>query len=228
MALKMTAKCVVVFLAILFLTAKVNAEETPVLKTKKDKVSYMTGVDMARNLKRQGIEIDPDILIKGFKDAFSGEKLLMTDEELHAVYNAFQAELKRKQIEDRQKLVRLGEDNKKEGIAFLAENKAKEGVVTLPSGLQYKVMKAGEGKKPTDSDTIECTYRGTLINGTEFDSSPRDGQPATFKVAKVIPGWREALKLMPVGSRWQIFIPPQLAYGPQGYGAKSRRTPRSF
>jgi FKBP-type peptidyl-prolyl cis-trans isomerase FklB len=113
-------------------------------------------------------------------------------------------------------MAKAAEDNKKAGESFLAENKKKEGVVTLPSGLQYKVLKAGDGKKPTDTDTVECNYRGTHIDGTEFDSSYRTGQPATFKVAGVIPGWREALKLMPVGSKWQIFVPSQLAYGTRG------------
>jgi FKBP-type peptidyl-prolyl cis-trans isomerase FklB len=110
-------------------------------------------------------------------------------------------------------------ESKKEGDAFLAENKQKEGVVTLPSGLQYKIIKAGEGKKPKQEDTVVCHYRGTLINGTEFDGTHGPGEPATFKVTGVVPGWREALKLMPVGSKWQLFIPPVLAYGERGAGA---------
>jgi FKBP-type peptidyl-prolyl cis-trans isomerase FklB len=111
-----------------------------------------------------------------------------------------------------------GEENKKAGEAFLAQNKGKQGVVTLPSGLQYKILKAGNGKKPTENDTVECNYRGTLINGTEFDSSYRRGQPATFGVGQVIPGWREALQLMPVGSKWELYVPPDLAYGERGAG----------
>ena len=113
-------------------------------------------------------------------------------------------------------------ENKKAGDAFLSQNKLKEGVVTLPSGLQYKVLKAGKGKKPADNDTVEVNYRGTLINGTEFDNSFSRGEPATFKVTGVMPGWREALQLMPVGSRWQIFIPSQLAYGEKGSGLERR------
>ena len=109
-------------------------------------------------------------------------------------------------------------NNQKEGVAFMDENKTKEGVVTLSSGLQYKILKASSGKKPVETDTVECHYRGTLINGTEFDSSYRRGEPAAFPVSGVIPGWTEALKLMPVGSKWQLFIPPQLAYGAQGAG----------
>jgi FKBP-type peptidyl-prolyl cis-trans isomerase FklB len=127
----------------------------------------------------------------------------------------FQAELRQRQAVARTK---AAEDNKKQGNAFLAENKTKEGVVTLPSGLQYKILKAGGGKTPTDADTVECHYRGTLLNGTEFDSSHLTGKPATIKVTAVIPGWKEALKLMPVGSKWQLFIPPQLAYGERGAG----------
>jgi len=112
----------------------------------------------------------------------------------------------------------LGEKNKKDGDAFLAENKGKEGVVALPSGLQYKILKAGDGEKPKSTDTVVCNYRGTLLNGKEFDSSYKRGQPATFPVSGVIKGWTEALQLMPVGSKWQLFIPPDLAYGDRGAG----------
>ena len=124
----------------------------------------------------------------------------MTDDEMHATMTAFENDLAKKQSEGKQS---AAEENKKAGEAFLAENKKKEGVVTLPSGLQYKILKAAKGKKPTDADTVECHYRGTLIDGTEFDSSYSCGKPATFPVAGVIPGWTEALKLMPVGSKWQ-------------------------
>ena len=131
--------------------------------------------------------------------------------------NAAQAPLLKTQKET-QGTKMVSAENKKEGTAFLARNKTKQGVVTLPSGLQYKILKAGNGKKPVGADTVECHYRGTLINGTEFDSSYRRGQAASFPVSGVIPGWTEALKLMPVGSKWQLFIPPQLAYGAQGSG----------
>ena len=160
-----------------------------------------------------GMEFDTDILMKGFKDEASKGKLLMTEEELRDTLSTHYSELSRK----REQTMRLvAEENKKMGEAFLAENRTKEGVVTLPSGLQYKILRAGSGKKPTDADTVECHYRGTLVNGTEFDSSYRTGQPATFKVKGLIPGWTEALKLMPVGSKWQLFIPPDLAYGERG------------
>jgi len=149
------------------------------------------------------------------RDALSGAKLLMTEEDLRATLSAFQTEWKQK----RAQALRLpAEENRKAGEAFLAENRSKEGVVTLPSGLQYKVLKAGDGKKPTEADTVECRYRGTLLNGNEFDSTDRAGKPATFKLSGVIPGWKEALQLMPVGSKWQLFIPSQLAYGEQGSG----------
>jgi FKBP-type peptidyl-prolyl cis-trans isomerase len=151
------------------------------------------------------------------RDELSGEKLLMTEEDLHAALNAFQTELKLKRARTARA---VAEDNMKEGEAFLTENKNKEGIVTLPSGLQYKVLREGNGRKPKETDKVEVNYRGTLIDGTEFDSSYRRGQPGTFEVAGMIPGWTEALKLMPVGSRWQVFIPSRLAYGEKGSGRK--------
>ncbi|MCX5847539.1 MAG: FKBP-type peptidyl-prolyl cis-trans isomerase [Deltaproteobacteria bacterium] len=215
MTFKMTLKWMA-FLVVVLMTAQVCAEEPQVLKTQKDKVNYGIGVSVVRNFKQQGFEIDLDAVVKGMKDAHSGVKLLMTDAEIHKTMASFQKELRLKQ---RQTKIIAAADNKKEGDAFLAENKKKVGVVTLPSGLQYIVLKAGDGKKPTDADTVECHYRGTLIDGTEFDSSDRSKQPATFTVTGVIPGWREALKLMPMGSKWQLFIPPQLAYGERGSGS---------
>jgi FKBP-type peptidyl-prolyl cis-trans isomerase len=210
--MKMTRKWMAV-LGFLLLAAPVSAEEPTVLKTQKEKVSYGIGVDIGRNFSRLGLDIDMDVLVKGLRDTFSGGKLLMTEDDLRATMSAYQGELMRKQAEATKI---AAEDNKKKGDAFLAENKTKEGVVTLPSGLQYKILKAGAGKKPIETDTVEVNYRGTLINGTEFDSSYRAGKPGTFKVTGVIPGWTEALKLMPVGSKWQIFIPPLLAYGERG------------
>jgi FKBP-type peptidyl-prolyl cis-trans isomerase FklB len=180
--------------------------------TQKQKVSYSIGVDMARNIRRHGVEVDMDLVTKGLRDVLSGGKLLMTDDELRKTLNTFQAEIKLKQIQARRM---AAEDNRKKGEAFLSENKKKEGVVTLPSGLQYKILKEGNGKKPTEADTVECNYRGALIDGTELDSS-KAGKPNTLKVTGVIPGWKEALQLMPVGSKWQLFIPPHLAYGERG------------
>jgi FKBP-type peptidyl-prolyl cis-trans isomerase FklB len=202
-------------LGIVFLAASVWAGDAPVLKTQKDKVSYGIGVDAARNFKRLGVDLDLDLLIQALKDVYSGGKLLMTEEDLRATMGAYMSELRDKQAAAMKK---AADENKRAGDAFLAENKGKEGVVTLPSGLQYKILVAGDGKIPADTDKVECNYRGTLLDGTEFDSSYGKGQPATFAVAGVIPGWREALRLMPVGSKWQLFIPPELAYGQRGAG----------
>ena len=190
---------------------------TPVVaeKTDKKKVSYGIGVDIGRNFKRLGLDIDLDVLAKGLKDANSGKKLDLSEDELRNVMSAYQNVLKQKQFIA---LKTVGEANQKAGDAFLAENARKEGVVTLPSGLQYKILKKGDGRQPSEADTVACNYRGTLLDGTVFDSSYSTGKPALFKVGGVIPGWQEALKLMPVGSKWQIFIPPQLAYGLRGAG----------
>jgi FKBP-type peptidyl-prolyl cis-trans isomerase len=203
----------IVALGSLFLAVQVCAGEPIELKTQKDKVSYGIGVDVARNFTRLGIDFDLDVLVKGLRDALAGGNLLMSETDLRATMNDYQSELKGRMLQAMQV---AAADNKKKGDAFLEENKKKEGVVTLPSGLQYKILTAGEGKKPTDADMVECQYRGTLINGTEFDSSYWAGKPATLKVTGLIPGWTEALKLMPVGSKWQLFIPPQLAYGERG------------
>jgi FKBP-type peptidyl-prolyl cis-trans isomerase FklB len=162
------------------------------------------------------VDIDPAILMRGIKDVLAGGKTLLTDEEAQAALTAVQNDLRKKQQDMRQQ---TGDTNKKEGEVFLAENKAKEGVITLPSGLQYKIVKAGGGAKPTSTDSVVCNYRGTLINGTEFDSSYKRGQPATFPVGQVIKGWTEALQLMPVGSKWELYVPPDLAYGDRGAGA---------
>lgn len=190
------------------------------LKTQKEKFSYAlgmkTGQRMAESFKKQSVPFDPAILARGLKDGLSGGKTLLTDEEAQAAIKAVQEEIGKKQQE---KMQEAGAANKKEGEAFLAASKGKEGVVTLPSGLQYKILKEGTGPKPTASDTVACNYRGTLINGTEFDSSYKTGQPATFPVSGVIKGWTEALQLMPVGSKWQLFIPSDLAYGNRGAGA---------
>ena len=194
------------------LAAPVSAADAGEFKTQKEKVSYGFGVDLARNLTRTGVDVDPDILIKGFQDELSGRKLLMSEDALRAAMSEHYAEMMRRRD---QAMQMVAEQNRKIGEAFLAENKTRKGVLTLPSGLQYRVLTAGTGRKATDADTVVCHYRGTLVNGTEFDSSHRTGQPATIRVADVIPGWQEALKLMPEGSKWEIFIPPDLAYGDQ-------------
>ena len=211
----MFLKCMEVLTIVGLMVAQVNCAPAPLLKTQQEKVSYGIGVSVARSFKPQGIEVDAEALVKGLRDGLSGGKLLMTEDEIQKTMVAFQAEMSQKQTQEAKM---ASPANKKEGADFLAKNKTKQGVVTLPSGLQYKIIKAGNGKKPIGSDTVECHYRGTLINGTEFDSSYRRNQTASFPVSGVIPGWTEALKLMPVGSKWQLFIPPQLAYGAQGAG----------
>jgi len=184
-----------------------------VLKTEKDKASYAIGMNMGKGMQKQGVEIDPAILARGLKDALAGGKTLMTDEEAKAALTALQGSVQKKQ-EVAAKV--QGEANKKQGEEFLAANKAKDGIITLPSGLQYKILQTGTGPKPTAADTVVCNYKGTLIDNTEFDSSYKHGQPATFPVNQVIKGWTEALQLMPVGSKWELFIPADLAYGDRG------------
>jgi FKBP-type peptidyl-prolyl cis-trans isomerase len=201
-------------LAVGLLAIQASAQETATLTTQKDKVSYGIGVQVAASLKGQGIDVDPNLLVKGLRDALSGQKLLMSDEELSATMAAFQQEMVQKQTQAR---AQAAEENKKTGDTFLASNGKKDGVVTLPSGLEYKILVAGQGKKPTEADTVSCNYRGTLIDGTEFDKSEA-GKPASFEVKAVIPGFKEALQLMTVGSKWQFFIPPDLAYGERGAG----------
>jgi FKBP-type peptidyl-prolyl cis-trans isomerase FklB len=186
---------------------------TLTLKTQKEKFSYALGMNtgkrMSESLKKQSVPFDPAILARGMKDGLAGGKTLLTDDQAQAVLNEMRTELSKQQ---EAKMHVAGEANKKEGDAFLAANKGKEGVVALPSGLQYKILKEGTGPKPTASDSVVCNYKGTLIDGTEFDSSYKRGEPATFPVSGVIKGWTEALQLMPVGSKWQLFVPSDLAY----------------
>jgi|HubBroStandDraft_1064217.scaffolds.fasta_scaffold07536_4 FKBP-type peptidyl-prolyl cis-trans isomerase FklB len=194
-------------------TVKPASELT--LTTDKDKDSYAIGMNIGKSLHRDAVDVDPAILLRGLKDAMAGGKTLLTEEEAKAAMATLQAQVRKTQEEK----ARVAADtNKKEGDAFLAENKTKGGVVTLPSGLQYKIVTEGTGPKPTAGDSVVCNYRGTLLNGTEFDSSYKHGEPITIPVGSVIKGWSEALQLMPVGSKWQLFIPPDLAYGPRGAG----------
>jgi FKBP-type peptidyl-prolyl cis-trans isomerase FklB len=185
------------------------------LKTPKEKASYAIGVNIGKGLHKDSVDVDPAILARGLRDGLSGGKTLLTDEEMKGAMVALQSDLRKKQQE---KALQVGETNKKEGETFLAANKTKDGVVTLPSGLQYKILQEGTGPKPAATDSVVCNYKGTLLNDTEFDSSYKRGQPATFQVGQVIHGWTEALQLMPVGSKWQLFIPADLAYGQGGSG----------
>jgi FKBP-type peptidyl-prolyl cis-trans isomerase len=180
------------------------------LKDLKSKVSYSLGLLMGRNLKAQSVEVDPATFAKGVGDSLAGAKPLLTDEQIQEVMQTFQQELQAKKMEQART---AGDRNQKEGEAFLAANKAKPGIVTTKSGLQYKVIKEGAGKTPKATDTISAHYKGTLLDGTEFDSSYKRGQPASFPVNGVIKGWTEALQLMKTGSKWQLFIPANLAYG---------------
>lgn len=177
-----------------------------VLTTPKAKASYAIGTSIGRKLHDDGLEIDSAVLYRALKDAAAGKKPQLSDEEMRAALMDFQ-----KQARDEASL-----KNKQKGDAYLAENKTKEGVKTLPSGLQYKILKEGTGPKPTASDSVVCNYKGTFVDGQEFDSSYKRGEPATFPVTGVIKGWTEALQLMPAGSKWQLVIPPALAYGEQG------------
>ncbi|WP_432821761.1 FKBP-type peptidyl-prolyl cis-trans isomerase N-terminal domain-containing protein [Trichloromonas sp.] len=208
-------------LAVLLLAVGCTAEEKKVevkkveLTSSKDKVSYGIGMSIGRDFSRQELDIDPDILAQGIKDMLAGGQTLMTEEEAQTTLMEFQQEMMAKQ-ETEGKV--LAEKNQQEGEAFLAENAKKEGVVTLPSGLQYKVLTEGAGKTPGKEDTVTVNYRGTLINGEEFDSSYQRGEPATFPVGGVIAGWTEALQLMKEGAKWQLVIPASLAYGERGAG----------
>lgn len=195
-----------------------HAGDKPAIPDKNAQISYSVGVNIGQNWKQQDYtEFDPDQVLKGIKDVLSGAKLLMTEQEMRDVLAAYRTEHRVRQEEKRKQ---LGEKNKTEAAKFLAENKGKPGIVTLPSGLQYKVLTAGNGPTPGSNDTVTVHYRGTLLDGTEFDSSHKRGQPATFPVTGVIKGWTEALQLMKVGSKWQLFIPPDLAYGERGYGSQ--------
>jgi len=173
------------------------------------------GKDLGDKLHKDSVDVNTAILLRGIKDSLAGGKMLLTDEQAKAVMDAFVADLRKKQEE---KMAVAGSENKTKGDAFLAANKTKDGVVTLPSGLQYKIITPGTGPKPSATDTVVCNYRGTLIDGTEFDASSKHGGPQTFPVNQVIPGWTEALQLMPVGSKWQLFIPSNLAYGAHSPG----------
>jgi FKBP-type peptidyl-prolyl cis-trans isomerase len=193
-----------------------SAQEAPgTLKTQKEKLSYAIGMEMGKGVKAQELDVDPELISRGLKDALLGGKQLMSDDELQAVIGALREEMKQKQMQAEEA---AAEDNRKQGEAFLADNGKKTGVVTTASGLQYKIITAGTGKKPAETDTVLCNYKGTFLDGTEFDSSAEAGKPVPFDIKTVIPGFKEALTLMPVGSKWQIVVPANLAYGARGAG----------
>jgi len=193
------------------------ADEKPELKGEKEKISYSIGYQIGGDFKRQGVELAPDLLVKGIQDATGGAEPRLSPQEMRKTL----VDLKMKvEADERKRQSEIAEKNRAEGEAFLAANGKKEGVVTLPSGLQYKVLAAGKGKSPNPTDNVTVHYRGTFVDGTEFDSSYKRNAPATFGVDRVIVGWQEALPLMKEGAKWQLFVPSKLAYGEQGSGSK--------
>lgn len=184
----------------------------PGFKNNGDKASYAIGVSLARDFKSRSIPINTEMILQGFRDTMAGKPAVMTDKECQAALMQFQEEVGA-QLAEQARVA--GEKAKREGPAFLAANGKKPDVKTTTSGLQYKIVKQGTGRKPTANDTVLAHYRGTLIDGKEFDSSYARNEPATFPVRQVIAGWTEALQLMPVGSKWQLFVPAELAYGEQ-------------
>jgi FKBP-type peptidyl-prolyl cis-trans isomerase FklB len=200
-------------IALAALTVPVLAEDRPALKDTKDKVSYGIGLDIGSTFKKQKIDLSTDALSAGIRDGLSGNKPALSEQEIQQVMTKFSGETMEKRNKEMQE---LGTKNAAEGEKFLAENKNKPDVKTTTSGLQYKVLKEGNGTPPKENDTVVVNYRGTLIDGTEFDSSYKRGQPATFPVNRVIKGWTEALQLMKPGSKYELVIPPNLAYGERG------------
>ncbi|MGE5492237.1 MAG: FKBP-type peptidyl-prolyl cis-trans isomerase N-terminal domain-containing protein [Actinomycetota bacterium] len=196
------------------LAATVQAQPAPELVTPKDKTSYAIGAQTARNFRKEGIDIDLDLVIRGIRDGMAGDRLLLSDKEIKQLMQGLLTEMRQKMVANRRE---AAERNRTRSEEFLAANKEREGIQVLPNGVQYRVITAGSGPRPGDGDTVLCRYRGTLLDGSEFDATPPDRQ-AALRIAQTIPGWREALKAMPVGSHWQVFIPPALAYGERGAG----------
>ena len=202
-------------LAVLAFAAPALADHPVVLKDQRDKASYSIGVNIGSGIKANALDLNTDALVTGLEDGISGAKPQLSDKERAETLMAFEQDLMKKETE---RLKQLAEKNKKEGVEFLAANKAKEGVKTLPSGLQYKVLAEGNGRQPKPTDQVTVNYRGKLLDGTEFDSSYKRGEPAVFPVNGVIKAWSEALPLMKTGGKWQLFVPAELAYGEHGAG----------
>lgn len=211
----MYSRLVVASLVIGLLGCQGAKDKKLTLETQKQKVSYSIGIDIGKNFKQSEIDIDLEALAQGVKDAISDSTPKLTEQQMEEAMRQLQQDVVAKRNESAKK---AGEKNKLEGETFLAENAKKEGVITLPSGLQYKVLKQGDGKKPKLTDQATANFRGTLIDGTEFESSYKGGKPVSFQVNEMIAGWTEALQLMPVGSKWQLFIPSNLAYGERERG----------
>ena len=208
-------KLIAVAMGLAMSTAIVAATDAPQLKTDMDKLSYSIGSDLGKNFKRQGIDVNAMIMAKGIQDGMAGGTLLLTEQQMKDVLSKFQKDLMSKRTAEFNK---KSEENKTKGEAFLSQNKAKPGVVVLTDGLQYKIIKAGTGDKPAKEDTVTVEYTGKLISGEVFDSTEKTGKPATFKLSQVIPGWTEALQLMPAGSTWEVYVPANLAYGSRSVG----------
>jgi FKBP-type peptidyl-prolyl cis-trans isomerase FklB len=205
-------KSIILSIVVLSFAASAFGEDKPAqFKDQKDKFSYAIGLNIGMNFKRQNVDVNPDVVMSGIKDGVAGRPQ-MTMDQIRDTMVAFEKDMQAKQAD-------AGKKNEADANKFLADNKSKDGVKTTSSGLQYKVLKDGSGEQPKSTDTVTVNYRGTLIDGTEFDSSYKRGEPATFPVSGVIKGWTEALQLMKVGSKYQLFIPPSLAYGSQSPGA---------
>jgi FKBP-type peptidyl-prolyl cis-trans isomerase len=202
-------------LTMVSLSALADEAEKPAFENNRQITSYSVGVQTARTFAKDDVDIDIDQFIKGLKDASGGKTLMLSEEKLRSVLNGFQSDLRRNL---KTKHTLAAAENIRSGKKFLEENKKKPGVITLPNGLQYREIKAGDGKKPIETDTVTCNYVGTVINGAKFDASEA-GKPASLNLAQIIPGMRQALMLMPVGAHWQLFIPSPLAYGPRSVGA---------
>jgi FKBP-type peptidyl-prolyl cis-trans isomerase FklB len=199
---------------LVLITGQVFAEDSVVIKTDKDKLSYSIGAAIGKNFKTEGTEVDVGLLVEGLKNSLAGDKLLIPEKDMRQLMNDYQTQLRQKMAAKRQQAVL---DNKKKGEAYVADYKSQPGVVASPSGVLYKIIKEGTGRKPAESDIVEVNYRGALTNGTEFDAT-EPGKPAKLKVSALIPGWKQALSMMPVGSSWHIVIPAVLAYGERGVG----------
>ncbi len=209
----------IIALAVALLTLAVAAQDASV-KTQKEKFSYALGMQMGADFRKQVLDLDLATFTKALAESFNGGKTMLTEEEMRTILADAKEEYQKKQAALREE---QAEAIVQEGEKFLAENKNKEGVVTLPTGLQYKILKQGKGEKPETHEHVVCNYRGTLLDGTEFDSSTKHDGPVTFPLRGVIKGWEQALLMMPEGSKWQLFVPPQLAYGKAG--APSMKVP---
>ncbi len=195
--------------------AAVSAQESHAPTTPAEKVGYAIGVDLVHNFKKQGIDVDAQMLTQGIRDALKNQSQ-MSDDEVHKVLSGFQGEVRRKIAQNRRQSAM---ENREKSQKFFAENKSKPGVVTLPSGVQYRVVKTGGGAKPDPSDFVVVNYTGTLLDGTVFDKTEA-GKPAKLKIAMLITGWKEIMTLMPIGSKWQVWVPPEKAYGERGAGTE--------